>query len=221
MIRASVPLVLAVALTFGCGGDKPTAEEAAAQALAEAQAQAQTQAAAGANATPSTQPAIDPAAVMQPGSPSNEAMAKRLAEQSMKGISSALGATEWTKRELSMSDVRKFGQAARNLRELQEKDAELSSRMSARQMGAAPDIQSAVNAEPKMREAIERAGMTVPEYIGTAGALAQSMMVAQMMKPNSPMRLTEVPPGVLKANIDFVLEHEAEVKAALEGTPED
>ncbi|HJU89546.1 MAG TPA: hypothetical protein VJ672_09145 [Gemmatimonadaceae bacterium] len=214
MIRPLVLLVFAVAAAVGCGGDKPSPEEAAEQTLADAQAKANAQAAApGANVPPP----IDPAAVMQPGTPSNEAMAKMLAEQSMKGISSALGATEWTKRELTMSDVRKFAQAARNLRELQEKDAELSSRMSARGMGNANDIQSVVSAEPKMREAIERAGMTVPDYIGTAGALAQSMMIAQMMKPTSPMRLTEVPPGVLKANIDFVLEHEAEVRAALEG----
>ena len=82
-----------------------------------------------------------------PGMPSQEQMAKMIAEQSAKGISSALGATEWMNRELSMEDVRRFAQAARNLRELQERDPEFRARMSARQMGNEPDIQSAVSAE--------------------------------------------------------------------------
>jgi hypothetical protein len=42
-------------------------------------------------------------------------------------------------------------------------------------------------------------------------------MIAQMLKPNNPMKITEIPPGVSKANVEFVQKHEAEVTAALEG----
>jgi hypothetical protein len=196
--------VLALLVSLGCGRDESPSS-------AQDDAQSPEEAAAAASAA-----AEQPQSGMT-GMPSQEQMAKMIAEQSAKGITSALGGSEWMDRELSMEDVRRFAQAARNLRELQATDPDLRARMSARQMGNQPDIQSAVLAEPRMREAIERAGMSVPEYIGTAGALAQSLMIAQMLKPNNPMKITEIPPGVSKANVEFVQKHEAEVTAALEG----
>jgi hypothetical protein len=169
---ASAVSALSFLLTIACsdgGGDR--------QAGAPTRAPAE--------ATPST-PETAAATLM----PDQQALSKIVAEGSTKGISDALGGAQWTQRDLDMADVRRFAAAVRNLREVQS-DPEFQARSGAQVQSGTAAIQSTVMAEPRLRQAIESAGLSVDDYVQIAGSLAQAMMVATLMKQPGAMRLTE------------------------------
>lgn len=198
-------LVLPLLVTIACsGGDESSRAEAAADSAAAASA--------------ATMPPGAGAEPAMPLAPDQQALSKIVAEGSTKGISDALGSAQWSERELTMADVRRFAGAVRNLRELQS-DPAFQARMGAQtQMGSA-GLAATVMAEPRMRQAIESAGLSVDDYVQIAGSLAQAMMVATLMKQPGPTQLTEIPQGVSKANVALVQANEAEVMRILSGNP--
>jgi hypothetical protein len=150
--------------------------------------------------------------------PSSSVFARGATEMAMRGLNATLGAG-FVSRELTMEDIRQLGRAAENVRRLKATDPELGARIDGQTDPGLSGVRATIEREPRMREAIERAGLTPDEYIATTGSVAQAMFVAAMMKPNAPARLTELPAGVPRSNVTLVMEHEAEVRRALSGSP--
>jgi hypothetical protein len=64
---------------------------------------------------------------------------------------------------------------------------------------------------PHMSEALKSAGLTTHEFALFETALTQASIVAGFKKAGT---LKQVPPGVSPENVQFVLDHEAEIKQA-------
>ncbi len=145
-------------------------------------------------------------------------MAQGASEMALRGLNTSLGAG-FVSRELTMEDIRKLGRAATNVRAVIASDSQLAMRVQRDSDRGLDSLKATIAREPKMREAIERAGLAPDDYVAITGSVAQAMFVASMMRPNAPVRLREVPPGVSASNVRLVTEHDAEVRRLLSGSP--
>lgn len=132
------------------------------------------------------------------------------------GIQKALGGTFAT-RTLTMRDVERLSTAIRNIRELETREPDVARRMDDQVKTGKVSPQQALANEPRLREAIARAGLTPEDYFQISTSLVQAMTVATMMRPDAgAMRLRELPPGVSRENVEFVREHEAEIRRLIQ-----
>lgn len=132
------------------------------------------------------------------------------------GIQKALGGTFAT-RTLTMQDVERLSTAIRNIRELETREPDVARRMDDQVKTGKVSPQQALANEPRLREAIARAGLTPEDYFQISTSLVQAMTVATMMRPDAgAMRLRELPPGVSRENVEFVREHEAEIRRLIQ-----
>jgi hypothetical protein len=132
------------------------------------------------------------------------------------GIRKALGGAYGT-RTLTMSDVERLSVAVRNIRQLQASDPDVGRHMEEEMKARKISAIQAVAEEPRLLEAIRRAGLTPEDYFQISTSLVQAMTVAAMMRPDAgAMRLREIPPGMPRENVAFVQEHEAEIRKLIQ-----
>ncbi len=132
------------------------------------------------------------------------------------GIQKALGGTYAT-RTLTMADVERLSAAVRNIRELQAREPDVARHMDEQVKAGKVSPLQAVTSEPRLRDAISRAGLTPEDYFQISTSLVQAMTVAAMMRPEAgAMRLREIPPGVSRENVEFAREHETEIRKLIQ-----
>jgi len=116
-----------------------------------------------------------------------------------------------------MADVERLSAAARNIRELQTREPDVARHMDEQIKTRKVSPLQAATSEPRLRQAIVRAGLTPEDYFQISASLVQAMTVAAMMRADAgAMRLRAIPPGVPRENVEFVREHEAEIRKLIE-----
>jgi hypothetical protein len=117
---------------------------------------------------------------------------------------------------LSMPLLERYGQAARNLQQLERTDPEVRQRMDAmgdQEAQSIEEVTRAVEADPQIRQAIESAGLNVRDYMLTSVALMQAMMASDFQRQGF---IQELPPEVSAENVEFVRENETRIRELLE-----
>jgi hypothetical protein len=117
---------------------------------------------------------------------------------------------------LSMPLLERYAQAARNLQQLEQTDPEVRRRMDAmgdQEAQSIDEVTRAIEADPQIRQAIERAGMNVRDYMLTSVALMQAMMASDFQRQGF---IQELPPEVSADNVQFVRENETRIRELLE-----
>jgi hypothetical protein len=117
---------------------------------------------------------------------------------------------------LSMDRVEKWAQAINNLQGISENDPELErwkERANATN-GSLRDLEEGLEASPKIRRAIERAGISAEDFVLTQYALLQAAMVAGLQKGGVD---TKLPANVSEENVKFYLDNEQQLNRLIEG----
>lgn len=147
--------------------------------------------------------------------------AVRAAEGAQAHLDAAIGDDQLSREvqnyRLSMQRIEQFAQAVRNVRELTRTDADLRQRME--ELGGQEDrspmeVASAMQQEPRLRSAIESAGLSVREYILVTLAFSQAAMAHEFQRQGF---MQELPPGIPPENVAFIREHEEQLRPLIEG----
>lgn len=111
---------------------------------------------------------------------------------------------------LTTASLDKFVRATNALKELEDEDIDLEDRfdMDDAEDASVADIAQAFDSEPRIKGAINGAGMTSREYITFMFAMIQAMFGSVMVQMGGEQALNDMAPGVLKDNIRFFTEHQ-------------
>jgi hypothetical protein len=111
---------------------------------------------------------------------------------------------------LSMERLEGWRRASQNLQRLGEEDPALAETWQSENAdtGSINDMIRRMEAEPRVRRAVEDAGISVRDYVLTTFAIVQAMFAQAAVEAGQPM-----PEGVNPANVAFVREHQAEIQA--------
>jgi hypothetical protein len=115
-----------------------------------------------------------------------------------------------TSYRLTTASLDKFVRATNALKELDIEDRFES--MDDEDVSVA-EIAAALDSEPRIKNAINGAGMTSREYITFMLAMVQAALGSAMVQMGGEQALNDMPAGVLKDNIRFVTEHQEALEA--------
>ena len=124
---------------------------------------------------------------------------------------------------LTTGNLSKFVRATNALKELEDEDFDLEDRFD---MDDAEGIDigrmaAAFDSEPRIKNAINGAGMTSRDYLTFLFSMIQAMFGSVMVQMGGEEALADLPAGALKDNIAFFLEHQDEFEALDIGDDED
>ncbi len=116
---------------------------------------------------------------------------------------------------LTSASLDKFVRATNALKALEDEDIDLEERLD---MDDPEDIDlneiaAAFDSEPRIKNAINGAGMTSREYLTFMFAMIQAMFGSVMVQMGGEQALNDMPAGVLKDNIRFFTENQAAFEA--------
>ena len=115
--------------------------------------------------------------------------------------------------ELTMAKVDGFLAASKNLAAVEQADASLDSAMNAStEDGAA--YAARLEASPKLREAIEQAGLSTRDYALTTESLFATLMAVGAQEAGM---LKDIPAGIDPRHVEFVKANRAELERKLKG----
>lgn len=117
---------------------------------------------------------------------------------------------------LTSANLDKFIAATTALKELEDEDIDIEERLG--DMDDAEDINlndiaAAFDSEPRIKGAINRAGMSSREYVTFMFAMMQAMFGSIMVQMGGEQALNDMPAGVLKDNIRFFTQNQAAFEA--------
>jgi hypothetical protein len=114
--------------------------------------------------------------------------------------------------ELTMDKVEAWIAASKNLAAAEQADASLDSAMNASEEDG---VQYAARLEstPKLRAAIEQAGMSARDYALVSESLVASLMAVGAVEAGA---LKEIPEGMNPKHIEFVRAHRAEIETMMQ-----
>ena len=110
--------------------------------------------------------------------------------------------------ELTMAKVDAWFAASKNLAIAEQSDASLDSAMNASEEDGAK-YAARLEATPKLREAIEEAGMSTRDYALTSEALVSTLMAVGAVDAGL---LKEIPAEIDPQHVEFVKQHRAEIE---------
>ena len=115
-----------------------------------------------------------------------------------------------TSYRLTSATLDKFVNATNALKELEDEDIDIEDRID---MDDPEDldlneIAAAFDSEPRIKSAINGAGLTSREYVTFLFAMIQAMFGSVMVQMGGEQALNDMAPGVLKDNIRFFTEHQ-------------
>lgn len=127
---------------------------------------------------------------------------------------------------LTTAGMQKFVTATQALHELEDEDLQVTERFENLDEDDVDldQIAAAFDSEPRVKSAINGAGITSREYVTFMFSMIQTMITAAMLEMGGENALAQMENSVLKQNVQFYREHEAEFEAmgeALEGMGED
>lgn len=114
--------------------------------------------------------------------------------------------------ELTMDKVDAFLAASKNLAAVEQADPSIDSAMNASETAAG--FAARLEATPKIRAAIDAAGMSVHDYALTNEALVASLMAVGAQEAGM---LEEIPAEIPTQHIEFVKAHKAELEKRMTG----
>ena len=115
--------------------------------------------------------------------------------------------------ELTMDNVHAMMKAQVALAAAEKADPTLDSAMNISEENDAQYV-ARLESTPKVRAAIEAAGMSVRDYAYTAQSLVGTMMAVGAVEAG---QLKEIPEGVNPRNVEFVKAHRAELEKMMQG----
>jgi hypothetical protein len=116
---------------------------------------------------------------------------------------------------LTSGNLTKFVRATTALKALEDEDFDIEDRF---EMDDAEDldigrIAAAFDSEPRIKNAINGAGMTSRDYLTFMFSMLQAMFGSVMVQMGGESALADLPAGALKDNIAFFMEHQDEFEA--------
>lgn len=116
---------------------------------------------------------------------------------------------------LTTGNLAKFVRATNALKALEDEDIDLEDRF---EMDDEEDLDlgrmaAAFDSEPRVKNAINSAGMTSRDYLTFMFSMIQAMFGSVMVQMGGEEALEDLPAGALKDNIAFFLEHQDEFEA--------
>ncbi|MCC8363977.1 hypothetical protein LK996_12935 [Lysobacter sp. A6] len=118
--------------------------------------------------------------------------------------------------ELTMAKVDAWLAASKNLAIAEQSDASLDSAMNASEEDSAK-YAARLEATPKLREAIEEAGMSTRDYALTSEALVSTLMAVGAVDAGL---VKEIPAEIHPQHVEFVKAHRAEIEKKMQGGAE-
>jgi hypothetical protein len=121
---------------------------------------------------------------------------------------------------LTTANLNKFLAATRALQAMEDEDFDLDDPFK----GQNPEnisisrIATAFDSEPRIKRAINGAGMTSRDYVTFLFSTMQAMFGSVMVQMGGDQALADMPAGVLKQNIQFFMAHQEEFEALDMGT---
>ncbi|HEX2210792.1 MAG TPA: hypothetical protein VHG93_24125 [Longimicrobium sp.] len=117
---------------------------------------------------------------------------------------------------LTSASLEKFISATNALKALEDEDIDIEDRLG--DMNDPEDIDlgeiaAAFDSEPRIKSAINGAGMTSREYLTFMFAMIQAMFGSVMVQMGGEQALNDMPAGVLKDNIRFFTQNQAAFEA--------
>jgi hypothetical protein len=116
---------------------------------------------------------------------------------------------------LTTASLDKFVRATNALKQLEGEEFDIEDRFESEDpedMNIA-DIAAAMDSEPRIKSAINGAGMSSREYITFIMAMVQATIGSVMVQMGGEQALNDMAPGVLKDNIRFFTQHRAAFEA--------
>jgi hypothetical protein len=116
---------------------------------------------------------------------------------------------------LTSANLQKFVAATQALHELEDENIDLEDRIDTEDPENIniSQIAQVFDSEPRIKGAINGAGMTSRDYVTFLFATMQAMFGSIMVQMGGEDALAQMPNGVLKQNIEFFLEHQEEFEA--------
>lgn len=114
--------------------------------------------------------------------------------------------------ELTMDKVEAWIAASKNLAAAEQADASLDSAMNASEEDSV-QYASRLESTPKLRAAIEQAGMSARDYALVSESLVASLMAVGAVEAGA---LKEIPEGMNPRHIEFVRAHRAEIETMMQ-----
>ena len=116
---------------------------------------------------------------------------------------------------LTSASLDKFVRATNALQGLEDEDIDIEDRidMDDPENIDLNEIAAAFDSEPRIKNAINGAGMTSREYLTFMFAMIQAMFGSVMVQMGGEQALNDMPAGVLKDNIRFFTENQAAFEA--------
>ena len=116
---------------------------------------------------------------------------------------------------LTSANLDKFVRATNALKALEDEDIDLEDRIN---MDDPEDVDlgeiaAAFDSEPRIKGAINSAGMTSRDYVTFMFSMMQAMFGSMMVQMGGEQALAEMPSGVLKDNIRFFTENQSAFEA--------
>lgn len=119
---------------------------------------------------------------------------------------------------LTMAALRKMAQVQENMYTmvtanpgLKEKYAKMERDDDEPEPKTLDDMARMLDRVPEMKRAVTSAGFTPREYMVATMAMMQAAMTAGFMEMDGPMKVKEIPPGVLHDNVHFLKANKAEL----------
>lgn len=116
---------------------------------------------------------------------------------------------------LTSANLDKFVRATNALKALEDQDIDIEERidMDDPENIDLNEIAAAFDSEPRIKSAINGAGMTSREYLTFMFAMIQAMFGSVMVQMGGEQALNDIPAGVLKDNIRFFTQNQAAFEA--------
>ncbi|HEX2081592.1 MAG TPA: hypothetical protein VHG08_28065 [Longimicrobium sp.] len=128
-----------------------------------------------------------------------------------------------TSYRLTSATLDKFVNATNALKELEDEDIDIEDRidMDDPENLDLNEIAAAFDSEPRIKSAINGAGLSSREYVTFLFAMIQAMFGSVMVQMGGEQALNDMPAGVMKDNIQFFLANQEAFEALDDGEDED
>jgi hypothetical protein len=115
---------------------------------------------------------------------------------------------------LTMERVTSYTNALKSIAAAQKADPEMGDVAQDLSEEDSAQYTARLEADPKLRAAIEAAGLSVREFVGIGDTLLGAMMAQGALEAG---QLKTLPEGIDPASVEFVKQHKAELKAVMGG----
>ena len=117
---------------------------------------------------------------------------------------------------MTTTDLQKFNAATRALQVLKSEGLDLDGRIQDPDQMDLPRLAAVFDGEPRVKAAINDAGMTSTQYLVFLFSMMQTMFGAVAVEMGGEQALNDMPDGALKDNVRFFMAHRAEFEAMRE-----